>query len=129
LAIDRQIERHKEEYYFVLHRCSDGKYFPDPKRYRLNLFLTFMMKVLSESLNDIGIYRNRYRTFRELSPSEDRVLKCFQEQPEIRLQTKRVCESTLLPRRTAVAALSKLVEKGLLQSQGRGAGVRYQLVF
>ena len=43
LAIDRQIERHKQQYYTVLAKCSGGQYKADPKDYRIDLFHDYML--------------------------------------------------------------------------------------
>lgn len=129
LAIDRQIERHKEEYYTVLNRCSGGRFVSDPAAYQVEYFLAFMMKVVEASLADIDVYRRRYGAFRDLSPSALKVLDCFRGRPEIRLQTQEICKATGLPRRTVVSVLAKLHKAELVQKYGQGAGVRYQLVF
>ena len=129
LAIDRQIERHREEYYLVLNRCAHGRFVADPKLYHIEYFLTFMIKVIQEALTDIELYRRKHDTVRNLSPSAQKVIECFKDQPEVRLKTKQICEVTKLPRRTVVHVLSTLLESQLVQKYGRGAGVRYQLVF
>src|SRR3990167_6093550 len=129
LAIDRQIEKHKEEYYLILHNCSDGKFNQDPSRYHINFFLHFMLKILEESLTDIDVYRARYSAFKDLSPSAFKVLECFKDRPEMRLQTKDICEASGIPRRTVLNALSMLVEEHFIRRFGKGPGVRYQLIF
>jgi len=129
LALDRQIEKHKEEYYTVLNKCSDGKFLSNPSKYHTEHFLHFMVKVFEESLDDIELYRNRFIAFIKLSPSGHKIMDCFKDQPEVRLRTKEVCETTKLPRRTVVSILSQLEKNGFIQKYGQGAGVRYQLVF
>ena len=39
LAIDRHIEKNKEEYYLVLRKCSDGKFSQDTSSYKIEYFL------------------------------------------------------------------------------------------
>lgn len=129
LAIDRQIEKHKEEYYFVLNQCSNGRFSQDPTAYQINHFLGFMIKVMREAVSDIDVYREKYRQERLLSESATLVLSCFRDNPQIRMTTKIIMESTGMPRRTVGNALTKLVAAGLVQSYGQGAGVRYQLTF
>lgn len=129
LAIDRQIERHKEEYYFVLNQCSNGKFSQDPVEYKIFYFLRFMIKIISEALADIDMYRKKYQKEIALSPSAARVLACFREHPEILLTTKLIMENTPLPRRTIGHALSMLLQAQLIQMYGRGAGSRYQITF
>ncbi len=129
LAIDRHIEQHKEEYYWVLHRCSNGKFSVNPKKYHVENFFNFMIKVLIESLNDIEINHKKYHVLRSLSTSAQAVLQCFKEKPESRLQTNQICSLIKIPRRTVINSLNTLLKHGLIQRYGQGAGSRYQLIF
>jgi Fic family protein len=129
LAIDRQIEKRKEEYYFTLNRCSKGMYAQDAKEYHIEYFCAFMVKVLTASLADIEHYRQKYRVKKSLSESSSRVLDCFNEHPEIKLSNRQIVEMTKLPRRTVANALKQLKDNHLIQSYGDGAGSRYQLTF
>lgn len=129
LAIDRHIEQHKAEYYWVLNQCSEGKYSENPKKYKINYFLNFMMKILEEALKDIPFYAEKNRALNEFSQAIITVLDCFKDLPEIRLTTKIICEETHLPRRTVNYALNVLNEKRFIQQYGKGAGTRYQLIF
>ncbi|MBA8667917.1 Fic family protein [Holosporaceae bacterium 'Namur'] len=129
LAIDRHIEQHKIEYYMVLNRCSNGVYSNDPRDYKIEYFLIFMIKVLEESLNDISFYRNKYLSINTLSDAAIKVLNCFKENPELRLSTKLILSETELPRRTIVNALNTLLSEKLIQKYGKGASIKYQLTF
>lgn len=129
LAIDRQIERHKEDYYFVLNQCSGGKFSAKPENYQIHFFLKFMIKILSESLNDISFYKQKVKNQQSLSQSALKILACFKERPEVQLKPKELVLVTKLPRRTVSHILSDLTNKQFLQKYGQGAGVRYQLVF
>lgn len=129
LSIDRFIEKYKDEYYFVLNKCSSGRYEEEAKNYNIGFFLKFMLKVLEESLDNITISRKKYCAERSLSKSAMEVLKCFQEHPEIRLNTSSIVQKTKLPRRTVEFSLKTLLENSLLQRYGKGASVRYQLTF
>ena len=129
LAIDRQVEKHKEEYYFVLNQCSEGKFSQDPASYKIYFFLHFMIKMITAALADIGLYQHRYRSEKALSLSAQRVLSCFRNNPQTRLTTKIIMEITGLARRTVGNALSILLESGLIQMYGQGAGTRYQITF
>ena len=42
----RFIEKHKDEYYFVLNKCSNGRYEKDAANYNIDFFLQFMIKVI-----------------------------------------------------------------------------------
>lgn len=88
-----------------------------------------MLKVLEESLDNITFSREKYRAERSLSKSAIEVLKCFQEYPEIRLNTSTIVQKTKLPRRTVEFSLKTLLEKSFLQRHGKGSSVRYQLTF
>ncbi len=129
LAIDRQIEKHKEDYYHVLNRCSDGKFKSDPKKYHIEHFLNFMIKVLGEAVADIDFYRKRFRSFNELSEKASQVLACFKEEPETKLQVKDIIATTGFPARTVANALTTLLRDGFIQRYGKGSAVRYQIVF
>lgn len=129
LAIDRQIERHREEYYLTLQRCSGGVFKENPKEYKIELFFKFMLKVLEDSLNDIDVYRKKYTLIKNLSPAATEVLNCFKEFPEKKLTTAEVIKTIKLPRRTVNNALSLLTKSQLIQKYGQGAGTRYQIVF
>jgi Fic family protein len=129
LAIDRYIEKHKEEYYFILRRCSDGKFQQDPRVYKINYFLDFMVKILQESLNGIETYRKKFHSLQKLSETAGTVLSVFKEHPEMRLNTKKISEETSFPERTVVYALSTLLKNKLIQKYGQGRATKYQLTF
>lgn len=129
LPIDRFVEKYRQEYYFTLNRCSSGKFQQDPKKYHIEHFLMFMVKILREAMNYLFVLRKRYAAEKLLSPSASTVLKCFRDFPELRLTSGRIEAETKLPKRTIAYSLSTLVEKSLIQKYGQGAGTRYQLVF
>lgn len=129
LAIDRHIERHKEDYYFILNQCSGGIFSSDAKKYQVQFFLKFMIKIIKSSLEDIQIYKVKYDHHRKLSEAALKVLACFKEKPELCLKPKDIIAATALPRRTVSYVLRGLTEKLFLQKYGQRAGVRYQLVF
>ncbi len=129
LAIDRYIEKYKEEYYFILNRCSDGKFQQDPHAYKIHYFLEFMIKVLEESLEGVEEYRKKFQALQKLSDAAVKVLNAFKEHPEIRLNTKRISEQTDLPIRTVAYALATLLKNKLIQRYGQGAATKYQLTF
>lgn len=129
IAIDRQIEKHKEEYYFVLNACSSGQFSEDPASYKIEYFLRFMLKMIELAVSDIEVYRKKYAATLALSESAMEILNCFKEHPELRLTPKMIIEYTDLPRRTVSHSLSHLVKATLIQKYGKGAGTRYQLTF
>jgi len=129
LAVDRFIEQHKIEYYAVLARVSDGRFHPDPRSYRIELFLSYMLKAVDAALDGIVLYSERVDLIRGLSAAATAVLGCFRELPEQRLTPKKIRQQIGLPERTISRALRSLVDGGLVQRYGRGAGTRYQLVF
>ncbi len=130
ISIDRHIEKHREEYYLVLRRCSSGKFSQDPKSYRIEYFLNFMLKRFEDALNnDIEFYARRYSSYRELADSPQKVLLCFKEYPEKRLQLKDVMALTHIPRRTVIYSIQVLVTEGFLQKEGKGPATKYQLTF
>ena len=129
LAIDRHIERHKEEYYIVLNQCSDGQYRADPTQYRMELFLKYMIKVLEGAMSDIDFYATRAKAYKKLSESAVTVLTCFKDKAEKKIKTKDILEATALPKRTITHSLKTLTEKDFIARYGQGAATYYQLVF
>jgi Fic family protein len=129
LAIDRYIEKHKEEYYFTLNRCSDGIFQQNPKEYNIQYFVFFMIKVLQEALQGICVLKEKIQAEKNLSETGELVLKCFRDFPEIRLTTSKIIEETQLNRRTIIRNLNILMDGNLIQRYGEGAGTRYQLTF
>jgi Fic family protein len=129
LAIDRHIEQHKEEYYIVLNRCSDGKFAVDAREYKTEYFLRYMIKVLQGALGDIDFYIKRVEAFKKLSESTMKVLDCFKDLPEIRIKPKSIQKNTGLPVRTVANALSTLLAAEFIQRNGQGSATYYQLIF
>jgi hypothetical protein len=75
IAVDRHIEQHKEEYYLVLRQCSKGRFEQDPRKYQLQFFLRFMLKMMKEALtHDIVYYSNRYQAFAQLADAPRKIL-------------------------------------------------------
>ena len=129
LAIDRHIEKKKEEYYWVLAKMSNGKFKHDPAEYDFSYFLNFMIKVLLEALADIPFYLQKQRMIEQLPQTALVILQCFEEEPEKHLTTGDIVRTTTLARRTIIHNLNALVEKDLVQRLGQGAATRYQLTF
>ena len=129
MAIDRHIERYREEYYIVLNQCSDGKYHPNPKHYKIQFFLKYMIKILQQAMNDIDFYSQRARAYKELPESALKVLACFKERPEEKIKNAQVVAQTQLPTRTVAASLKSLVERQFIARYARGAATYYKLLF
>jgi len=129
IAIDRQIERYRREYYSVLQRCSGGIFHQDPKEYHIEYFLNYMIKIMLLALKDLEIYRERYENIQGLSEAGAKVFDCFKEYPERRLQTKDIIKYIGLPRRTVINSINLLLKSSLIQKRGRGRATRYQVIF
>ncbi|MBP9693453.1 MAG: Fic family protein [Alphaproteobacteria bacterium] len=129
LAIDRYIEKNKEEYYYVLNKCSNGTFKQNPMDYQIQLFLKFMIKIIKESIAGIDVAKQKFSAERGLHESAAHVLNCFKNHPEIRLTTHTIVQETRLPRRTVIYAINTLLELNLIQKYGRQQSARYQLTF
>ncbi len=129
IALDRQIERHRQEYYEVLQRCSGGVFHSDPKECKIEIFLRYMIKMMNFALEDIDVYQKKYEATQRLPDSALKVLDCMREFPEKRLQTREILEATGIPRRTIIHALNQLVKAQLIRKYGQGRAVRYQMIF
>ena len=88
-----------------------------------------MSKETGEALDVISFYVEREESIRALPEAANAVLSCFKERPEQRLTPRDIRDLTQIPSRTTTRVLSTLLELGLLQRYGKGAGTRYQLVF
>ena len=100
-----------------------------PHEYDLQWFLAFMLKAVDAALDSIGLYKQRVDLIRGLSAPATEVLQCFKQLPEQRLTPSSIRQQTQIAERTVSHILKSLVEAGLIQRYGRGAGTRYQLVF
>lgn len=129
LAIDRYIEKHKEDYYDVLNRCSEGKYRQNPKEYKIQYFVKFMIKVLHEAISGIQVAKQKFANERKLSDAARKILTCFKEHPEVRLTTSKIIELTGIRRRGLIYTLNTLLEYEMIQRYGQGRSVEYQLIF
>ena len=129
LPIDRFIEKRRADYYAALNRCSEGLYQQDPERYKVQHFLNFMMIILTESLQNISVLKDRFDAEKKLSRSATKVLACFRNFPEKKLTTGDVIKETGVERRTVIRSFNLLVKENLIQKYGQGAGTRYQITF
>ena len=129
IAFDRHVEQNRPLYYTVLHKCSGGKFQADPTQYKFEPLAWFFIKTMESALADVEFYRKKYASLQKLSVSALAVLNCFKSSPEKRLKVADIVEETGIARRTVQYALKILAGRHFLQSLGRGAGSRYQLVF
>jgi len=129
IALDRKIEQNKAQYYTVLQQCSGGQYQPDPTAYHYDGLINYLLKVIDAALDDINVYREKFRHLKQLSASAVTVLDCFKTSPQKQLKVAELETITGLPRRTIQLALKTLTEQKFLQKLGQAAGSRYQLVF
>jgi Fic family protein len=129
LAIDRHIEKRKEEYYWSLAQASGGGFSQNIQEHDFECFLKFMVNVLRDALEDIPFYRKKQQLILSLSENGTKILSCFEDEPEKRLTTSQIMNKTYLARRTVINNLNQLLEKDLIQRLGEGAGTRYQITF
>jgi len=130
IALDRHTEKNKEEYYWVLRKCSDGKFSQDPKQYKIEYFLEFILKMLKEAMNhDVNFYQERAVAHNTLTESMRKILETFKDHPEKKLALKDVLEYAQLPRSTTIRILNDLVTQNFLQKIGKRPAVKYQLMF
>lgn len=129
LAIDRQIEKNKPLYYKVLHQASKGDFLQDPRQYHYDPLARFFIRMVEKSLQDIDVYRIRYRNLQKLSEAARTILACFKSSPEKFLKVSNIERQTELPRRTIQYNLKVMTDMEFLQRLGSGAGSRYQLIF
>ncbi|MFC1595795.1 Fic family protein [Candidatus Margulisiibacteriota bacterium] len=129
IAIDREIEKTRSEYYQVLRKCSEGIYKTDPAEYNYHYFLDYIINIFNKSLKNIDYYADKYDLYQALTETDLSIYKAFKEMPEKSLQTKNLVSLLHIPRRTVIYALNKLVKDGFLQVLGAGAQKKYKLAF
>lgn len=129
ISIDRQIERHRAQYYSTLQQASNGTFQADSRDYQLEPLCWFFLKMMEQALGDVSVLRGRYVALQRLSESATLVLSCFRSAPERRLTPADLMAETGLVRRTMQNALRSLVDARLIQRLGAGRGTRYQLLF
>ncbi|MBF0493316.1 MAG: Fic family protein [Deltaproteobacteria bacterium] len=129
ISVDRQIERHKMYYYHALQQCSGGIFQQDPKNYKIEFFLKFMMKMFRLALEDVEVYSKKILMTQELPEASLKVYGCFKNNPERKLQTGELISHTELPRRTVINSLNRLLEDKFIQSYGQASATRYQIIF
>jgi Fic family protein len=129
IAMDRHIEQYRQDYYMSLRQCSDGIYNDDPKAYKINYFLRFMIRTMERSLEDIEFYHQKYLRYIALVPKTQAILNCFKDYPELRLSNQKIAEIMQIPDRTVRYQIQQLLKKEFLQAQGIRKGRRYQLIF
>ncbi len=129
LAIDRNIEIERTKYYLSLRNCSEGNYLTDPSGYRYENLLQFFIEVIKKSIDDFDYYRKKHHNLQRLTEAERKILACFKERPEKRLQTKDIIEILQMPRTTVNDALVTLTKVNFIQRYGRGPATNYQLEF
>jgi Fic family protein len=129
IAMDRLIEQTRSKYYLVLRKCSGGVFNTNPKAYKYEYFLNYMIDILDKSLDNLTYYSNKYDSYNGLSETAHDILQCFKSEPEKFLQTKDIIRITGISRRTIIYTLNTLKVKQFIQQSGKGAGSRYKLVF
>lgn len=129
LAVDRHIEKHKEEYYIVLNQCSDGIYHTDPTEYKIEYFLKYMIKVLQGAMADVDFYAKRAKEFKKLPDKAIKTMECFKEKEEEKVKTKDIIEATGFAKRTVTSNLKILFDKEFIARYGQGSATYYQLIF
>ena len=87
IAIDRQIERTRTQYYSVLRQVSEGQFNINPNKYNYIPFLRYMISMMRESLKNIDFYSGKYEKLNGLSQTNLRILNLFKDRPEETLQT------------------------------------------
>ena len=129
VALDRIIEKTRNQYYLVLRKCSDGEFSVDPKTYKIQYFLDYMIKLLLESVDNLHYYAKKYDNYIQLAETSLKILTFFKERPEHSIQTQDIFQKLNIPKRTIQYSLNQLIKFEFLQKFGKGPASRYKLVF
>lgn len=129
LPIDKHLEKNRAVYYSVLRQCSDGKFLTDPTMYNYEPLTRFFIKIYRDSINEISLFREKYKKLNELNNTDLKVLEVFKFFPEKRVSISLIVEESKLAYRTVQRSTSKLCTQGFLKKQGQRSATVYQVIF
>ncbi|MFH1728316.1 MAG: Fic family protein [Pseudomonadota bacterium] len=130
ISVDRQIEKTKSEYYYILRKCSEGKFKQNPKEYKIELLLRYYIKMFEQAvLSDIDFYNEKFIKLQKLTESQLKIYNTFNDNPEINLSTNDIQKATGIPRRTIIHTINILLEQSFIQKLGIGPQTKYKITF
>jgi len=120
VSFEHEIENRKKEYYQVLRSCQAQRPNEDVTVW-IQFFLSCLSNIQSQLMTKL--YKSGLET--QLSPKEKLIYMIIQNRPNI--QSGEIAKKLAIPAPTVKRILSELLNKGLIEKQGRGRNVSYTI--
>lgn len=118
VSFEHEIENKKNEYYQILRSCQAQRPNED-----ITLWIQFFLGCLSNIQSQLMIKLLKSGSESQLSPKEKSILVIIQNRPNI--QSGEISKKLAIPSPTVKRILSELMNKELIDKQGRGRNVSY----
>jgi len=120
VSFEHEIENRKNEYYQVLRSCQAQRPYED-----VTVWIQFFLNCLSNIQSQLLTKLQKSGMETQLSPKEKSIYSIIQNRPNI--QSGAIAEKLAIPAPTVKRILSELLNKGLIEKQGRGRNVSYTI--
>lgn len=120
VSFEHEIENRKNEYYQALRSCQAER----PKE-NVTVWMQFFLSCLSNIQSQLLMKLNKNGIETQLSPKEKTIFTIIQNRPNIK--SGEISEKLAIPLPTVKRILSELINKGLIEKQGRGRSVSYTI--
>lgn len=120
VSFEHEIENRKNEYYQVLRSCQAKRPHED-----ITVWIQFFLSCISNIQSKLLVKLNTTGVEAQISPKEKSIFTIIQNRPNI--QSGEISEKLAIPLPTVKRVLSELVNKGLIEKQGRGRNVSYTI--
>lgn len=120
VSFEHEIENRKNEYYQVLRSCQAQRPNED-----ITVWIQFFLSCLSNIQTQLMAKLQKSGVETQLSPKEKSIFTIIQNRPNI--QSGKIAEKLGIPAPTVKRILSELIEKSLIEKQGKGRSVSYTI--
>ena len=120
VSFEHEIENRKDEYYQVLRSCQAQR----PKE-NITVWMHFFLSCLSNIQSQLLMKLNKSGMETQLSPKEKLIYTIIQNRPNIK--SGEISEKLGIPSPTVKRMLSELINKELIEKQGKGRSVSYTI--
>ena len=120
VSFEHEIENRKNEYYQVLRSCQAQRPNED-----VTDWIMFFLNCLSNIQSQLKIKLQKSGLETQLSSKEKAIYTIIQNRPNI--QSGNISEKLAIPAPTVKRILSELLNKGLIEKQGKGRNVSYTI--
>lgn len=120
VSFEHEIENRKDEYYQVLRSCQAQR----PKE-NITVWMHFFLSCLSNIQSQLLMKLNNSGMETQLSPKEKLIYTIIQNRPNIK--SGEISEKLGIPSPTVKRMLSELINKELIEKQGKGRSVSYTI--